>query len=229
MNDLSLLKEIPDPVAGTPPASPVTPPRFSAMAPSAVRSRTRRMRRLALGLSVAWVVAHLSIYGLRGDLQHLPPLYLLLQVGLPALLGALSLWLALAPGRLGLGLHVRIISALAVLGPLSFWLLAAGLPAPYADGQPASFWLSALLCMDITLAWAAAPLLLAALALRRAFPSAALWRSALVGAAVGLSCGAAINLHCPSVNPGHLVAGHGVPLALAALLGGLVVSRWARA
>jgi hypothetical protein len=180
-------------------------------------------------MSALWLVAHLSVYGLRGDLQHLPPPYLALQVGLPALLGALSLWLALAPGRLGLGLRVPVLAALAVLGPLSFWLLAAGVPAPYAESPLANFWLSSLLCLDLTLAWAAAPLLLAALVLRRAFPSAALWRSALVGAAVGLSCGAAINLHCPSVNQAHLLAGHGVPIALATLLGGLVVSRWSRA
>ncbi len=183
---------------------------------------------LALGLSLLWVAAHLTIYGLRGDLQRLPALYLSLQVGLPALLGALSLWAALAPGRLGLGLKVSALSALALLGPLTFWLLAAALPAPYPDSPPPSFWLSALLCMDITLAWAAAPLLLAALALRRAFPSAALWRSALVGAAVGLLCGAAINLHCARGTSSHLLVGHGLPIALATLLGGLVVSRWAR-
>jgi hypothetical protein len=229
VNDLSFLKEIPDPVAGSPPAAPASPPRFTASAPAPVRSQARRARLLALGVSALWLAAHLSIYGLRADVQRLPPLYLLLQVGLPALLGAASLWLALLPGRLGLGASVGVVSGLAVLGPLTFWLLAASVPAPYAEEPLANFWLSALVCLDITLAWAAAPLLLAALALRRAFPSAALWRSALVGAAVGLSCGAAINLHCSTVHPGHLLAGHGVPLLLATLLGGLVVSRWARA
>lgn len=228
MNDLSFLKEIPDPVAGAPPAPAAPPPRLAA-GTSPVRRSTRRSRYLALGVSALWLVAHLSVYGLRGDLQRLPPLYLALQVGMPALLGALSLGLALAPGRLGLGVRVKVVAGLAVLGPLTFWLLAAGVPAPYAEGQLANFWLSSLICLDITLAWASAPLLLAALALRRAFPSAALWRSALVGAAVGLLCGAAINLHCSSVNQGHLLAGHGAPIALATLLGGLLVSRWSRA
>lgn len=227
MNDLSFLKEIPDPVAA-PPASAPTPPRLGS-APSPVRSSTRQSRFLALGVSALWLIAHLSVYGLRGDLQRLPPLYLALQVGLPGLLGALSLWVALAPGRLGLGLRVTVVATLAVLGPLTFWLLAAGVPAPYAEGPLANFWLSSLLCLDITLAWAAAPLLLAALVLRRAFPSAALWRSALVGAAVGLLCGAAINLHCAIVNQAHMFAGHGVPIVLATSLGGLVVSRWSRA
>jgi ABC-type uncharacterized transport system permease subunit len=73
------------------------------------------------------------------------------------------------------------------------------------------------------------PLLLAALVLRRAFPSATLWRSSLVGAAVGLLCGAAINLHCANVHAAHMLAGHGVPVVLATLLGGLILARWARA
>jgi hypothetical protein len=227
VNDLSFLKEIPDPLASAPQPAPPSAPRFASASP--VRSSTRRARLLAGGLGVLWLAAHLTVYGLRSDLQRLPPVYLLLQVGLPALLGAASLWLALAPGRLGLGLSISLISGLAVLGPLSFWLLALGVPAPYPAGEIERFWLGSLLCMDITLAWAAAPLLLAALALRRAFPSAALWRSALVGAAVGLLCGAAINLHCANIHQGHLLAGHGVPIVLATLLGGLVVSRRARA
>lgn len=229
MNDLSFLKEIPDPVASAPPAPAGPAPRFAASAPAPVRSSARRARLLALAVSLLWLTAHLSIYGLRGDLQRLPASYLLLQVGLPALLGALSLWLALAPGRLGLGLSIGVISGLAVAGPLTFWLVAVGLPVPYAEGEPANFWLGSLVCLDITLAWAAAPLLLAAVVLRRAFPSAALWRTALVGAAVGLLCGAAINLHCATLHPGHLLAGHGMPILLVTLLGGLVVSRWTRA
>jgi hypothetical protein len=227
VNDLSFLKEIPDPVASAPQLAPPSTPRFASASP--VRSGTQRSRLLAAAVSVLWLAAHLGAYGLREDLQRLPPSYLLLQAGLPALLGAASLWLALAPGKLGLGVSISLVSGLAVLGPLSFWLMAAGVPAPYAQGPAENFWLGSLLCMDITLAWAAVPLLLAALVLRRAFPSATLWRSALVGAAVGLFCGAAINLHCANVHPSHLLAGHGTPIVLATLLGGMVVSRWTRA
>jgi hypothetical protein len=196
---------------------------------SPVRSETQRRRAAALAISLAWLSTHLAVYGIRQDFEQLPAEYVAAQIGLPALLGVASLLLAIAPGKLGLGLGVGIVGSLAVIGPLSFWLLALSLHAPHPADGSAGFWLGAFVCLDITLAWAAAPLLLAALSLRRAFPTGAGWRSALVGAALGLLSGAAINLHCSNVSPAHLVAGHGVPIVVAALVGGLVVSRWARA
>jgi hypothetical protein len=230
LDDLAFLKEIPDPLAGAP-GAPAPAPRFSA--PSATRSVTQRRRVAALGISVGWLCTHLAVYGIRSDFTRLPAQYVALQILLPALLGAGSLLLAVAPGKLGLGLAAGVVAGFALLGPLSFWLCAALLNRPYpaTDNllQSGRFWLGALVCLDITLAWAAAPLLLAALTLRRAFPSGARWRSGLVGAALGLLSGAAINLHCPNVNQGHMLLGHGIPVLVAALIGGLVVSRWARA
>jgi hypothetical protein len=227
LSDLSFLKEIPDPLADVPSAgSPSAPPRFPA---SPARSETKRRRVAALGVTLAWLCTHLAVYGIRQDFDRLPAEYVAAQIVLPALLGAASLLLAVAPGKLGLGLGAGIIAALAVLGPLSFWVLAAALRAPYPAEGTGGFWIGSLVCLDITLAWAAAPLLLAALSLRRAFPSGAGWRSTLVGAALGLLSGAAINLHCSNVDPAHLVVGHGVPIVVAALVGGLVVARWARA
>jgi len=180
-------------------------------------------------VSVVWLCTHLAVYGVRHDFERLPLEYVALQIALPALLGAGSLLLAMAPGKLGLGLGALIVTSLAVLGPLSFWLFAIGLrpPSPVASGG--NFWLTSLVCLDLTLAWAAAPLLLAAWTLRRAFAAGAGWRSTLLGAAIGLLSGAAINLHCPNVDRAHLLVGHGVPIIVAALVGGLVVSRWARA
>ena len=101
--------------------------------------------------------------------------------------------------------------------------------AVIASESSVSFWLGSLLCLDITLSWAAAPLLLVALSLRRAFATQAVGRSGLVGGALGLLSGGAINLHCPNVDPLHLIAGHGVPVAVAALLGALLMVRWTRA
>ena len=229
MNDLSVLKEIPDPLADAPAPmeSPLPLPRFIGAAP--VRRETRGRRAAALAVSLAWLSTHLVVYGIRNDFARLPAEYLALQIALPALLGAGSLLLAVAPGKLGLGLSAGIVTSLAVLGPLSFGLVALGVRAPAAAVSGDDFWLGSLVCLDITLAWVAAPLLLAAWTLRRAFPAVAGWRSALVGAALGLLSGAAINLHCPSADPAHLLAGHGVPIVVATLVGGLVLSRWARA
>jgi hypothetical protein len=184
----------------------------------------------ALAASVGWLSTHLAIYGIRQDFAELPPGYIAAQVILPVVFGASCLSVALAPGKLGLGLGVGLVSSMALLGPASYWVLALGMPVPHPPTPGGiGFWLGSLLCLDITLAWAAAPLLLVALSLRRAFAAHATGRSALVGAALGLLSGAAINLHCPNVDPWHLVAGHAVPVALAALLGAFLVVRWTRA
>lgn len=233
LSDLSFLNEIPDPV---PPAeanerrgdegsrAPRTP-----RGPAPTRGQAERRRLAAFGASLAWLCVHLVVYGIRQDFGQLPPLYIAAQVLLPVLFGASSLVVALAPGKLGLGLGVGLVSGMALIGPASFWVFALGLPMPHPPGPSTSFWLGSLLCLDITLSWAAAPLLLVALSLRRAFAAHAARRSALCGAAIGLLSGGAINLHCSNVSPWHLMAGHAVPVVIAALIGAVLVVRWTRA
>jgi Negative regulator of sigma F len=231
LSDLSFLDQIPDPVAGdTGPPAGTRPFLAPTGKPPPTREATRRRRLAALGTGLAWLCAHLLVYGIRQDFAQLPAAYVAAQVVLPVAFGASCLLVALAPGKLGLGLGVGLVSAMALLGPVSFWLFALGMPPPHPP-VPGNlgFWLGSLLCLDITLSWAAAPLLLVAFALRKAFATQAAGRSALLGAAIGLLSGAAINLHCPNVDPWHLIAGHGVPVAAAALVGALLVMRWTRA
>jgi Negative regulator of sigma F len=229
LSDLSFLNEIPDPMSAEakgPPGAEL--PRTRGSAPT--RSSAQRRRMAALGVSLAWLCTHLVVFGIRQDFGQLPAAYIAGQVVLPILFGACCLVVALAPGKLGLGVGVGLVSAMALIGPVSFWLLALGMPVPHAaEANNLGFWLGSLLCLDITLSWAAAPLLLLALSLRRAFPAHAARRSALVGAAIGLLSGAAINLHCPNVDPWHMSAGHGLPVAIAALLGAVLVVRGTRA
>ena len=237
MTDLSFLNQIPDPVPGSESSGSESFGQGSSGAARPLpggnpptRGATRRRRVVAIGASLAWLCAHLMVYGIRQDFGALPPGYIAAQVVLPIAFGACCLLVALAPGKLGLGLGVGLIGTMAVLGPLSYALLALGLPLPHPPiAGKLTFWLGSLLCLDITLSWAAAPLLLVALATRRAFATQAVGRSALLGAALGLLSGGAINLHCPNVDPWHLVAGHGVPVAAAALLGAFLVVRWTRA
>jgi Negative regulator of sigma F len=230
LNDLSFLKDIPDPVAAEASGSEASERLRRTLPTAPTRSTAQRRRTAALGVSLAWLVCHLVAFGVRQDMSQLPAGYIAAQVGLPILFGASCLVVALAPGRLGLGIGVGIVGTMAVLGPLSFWLLAVGMPVPHAPGSsPFGFWLGSLLCLDITLSWAAAPLLLLALSSRRAFPAHAAGRSALLGAALGLLSGGAINLHCSNVEPWHMAAGHGVPVLIAALLGAFLVVRWTRA
>jgi hypothetical protein len=93
----------------------------------------------------------------------------------------------------------------------------------------ASSVVGSVLCFDITLAWVAVPLVAAAAVLRGAFAAGGRFRSALVGAAIGLFVGATMNLHCPNVAPSHMLFGHGVSVVVAALAGAFALAHLTRA
>ena len=221
---LARLGEIPD--RAPPGLRPL--PRLPALPRAAVRDETRRRRLLALAASVLWLGSNLALLGLRKDLGELPSPYLQAEVVLPCLLAAGCLALALASGRLGLGVKRAVVVALALGAPLAFGVLAAATPIPDGHAPGSASPLAMFVCMNLTLVWTALPLALAAATLRAAFPVTSRWRSGLVGAAVGLGAAATINLHCPNVAHLHLLIGHGIPVFVATLLGALVVSRWAR-
>jgi hypothetical protein len=207
----ALLGEIPDPVA---PAGGAAPPRLPRLpgAPTRQVVQSRRVAALLGGLS--WLGVHLAVYGIRTDLTGLPFMYVAAQIALPVVLGTGSLVVALGSGRLGLGLKIGLVSTLAILGPASFCVIALGAPPPHVPERGSLT--DALLCLDVTIAWAAVPLLCAAITLRGAFAAGARWRSALVGAGIGLFAGATVNLHCPNVGPAHLLLGHGLAVVVAA-------------
>lgn len=220
----AMLGEIPDPATASGTARPLELPSLSE-APT--RQVVRRRRALALIGGVSWIAAHLAVYGIRTDLTALPLPYVAAQIVLPALLATASLVVALGAGRLGLGFKIGLVSTLAVLGPASFCILALGAPVPHV-AEPTSL-IDTFLCFDITIAGVAVPLLCAAITLRGAFAAGARWRSALVGAGIGLLAGATMNLHCPNVAPAHMLLGHGLAVMVAAALGALALVLRARA
>lgn len=220
----ALLGEIPDPAA---PASPAAPLRLPSLPATAPRQVVQRRRAAALIGGLSWLGAHLAVYGIRTDLSGLPFTYVAAQIVLPAALATASLMVALGSGKLGLGLKIGMVSTLAVLGPASFCFIALGAPVPRVH-EPAAL-VDTLLCFDITVAWVAVPLLCAAITLRGAFAAGARWRSALVGAGIGLFAGATMNLHCPNVAPAHMLLGHGFAVVIAAALGALALVLRARA
>jgi len=219
--------DIPDPMEAPPaPLSPARMPRLDTL--STPRASTRNRRVAAVALSLGWFAVHLAVYGIRQDLRDLSPVYVAAQVLLPFAFAVTAFVVALNPGKLGLGANIGSMLLLSLLGPASFLMVALGAPEPHVENAPGGFWLGTLVCLDITLAWAAVPLLGAALTLGRAFPASARYRSALVGAACGLFSGAVMNLHCPAVNRYHIAIGHGVPVIVATLVAALVASRWLR-
>ena len=226
--DLSaLFGEIPEPGPAAPPST--SPLRVPVLGASPARQLVRKRRLAALTGSAAWLLTHLAVYGIRSDFHGLPVPYVVAQILLPFLVAVASLFAALSYGKLGLGLKIGLISGLTVLGPLAFCLIAFGAPVPYVAGPGAASLPGILVCFDITVAWTAVPLLCAALVLPGAFATGARWRSALVGAAIGLFAGATMNLHCPNVAPLHVLMGHGLPVIVATLLGALVLGYRTRA
>jgi hypothetical protein len=223
----ALFAEIPDPGLTTALSSSTA--RLLELGSSATRDTTRKRRLAALTGSAAWLLAHLAVYGIRSDLHALPRLYVVAQIVLPFLLAALSLFVALSHGKLGLGMKIGVISGLSLLGPLAFCLIGCGAPPPHLAEREESSALAILLCFDITVVWTALPLLCAALTLPGAFATAVRFRSALVGAAVGLFAGATMSLHCPKVAPLHLLLGHGLPVIVATILGAVVLAYRTRA
>jgi hypothetical protein len=223
---LTQLADIPDPLKQEASAPLVDPP---SLPEAPVRAQVQSRRLTVLVASVAWLGMHLAVYGIRTDLRSLPPAYLLAQIVLPAMLSVSSLLVAMGPGRLGLGPKIGIASALAVLGPLSFCLIGVGAPTPRPPTDDEGGLVGSLLCFDLTVAWVAVPLFGAAIALRGAFAAGSRWRSALVGAAIGLFSGATMNLHCPNVAPVHVLVGHGFSVLLAALIGAFALVQRTRA
>jgi hypothetical protein len=220
----ALIGEIPDPAALASPRAPLRLPSL-AQAPTRQVVQGRRVAALVGGLS--WLGVHLAVYGIRTDMKELPFMYVAAQIVLPVLLATGSLVVALGSGKLGLGLKIGLVSTLAILGPASFCVIALGAPVPYV-GDPGTF-VDTVLCFDITVAWVAVPLLCAAITLRGAFAAGARWRSALVGAGIGLFAGATMNLHCPNVSPTHMLLGHGLAIVIAATLGALALALRAKA
>jgi hypothetical protein len=198
--------------------------RLPELAPSPERAVVRKRRAAALVGSAAWLAVLLAVLGIRHDLPQLPLFYTSAQLILPPVLAVVALMVALGAGKRGLGVKVGLVSALAILGPASFAVIALAAPVPGAVPAGVATLPGILFCFEIAVACTSLPLMFAALTLRGAFPAAARWRSALVGAGTGLFAGATMNLICPNVAPLHLLFGHGLPVIIATLAGALVLS-----
>jgi hypothetical protein len=225
----SPLRDIPD-LPGGATLSPEVEQRIRAMlanekAPT--RAVVVRHRWLAFAGAIALSVVQLLALGFREDLSSLPLWYTAGWLIAPVALCGVALWLAVLMQARSLGVRVLVASAFCFLLPAALAALALGLPVPHV--QPAAHpWSGTLRCFEWTLAGALPPLAFAAVALRRAFATAAAHRGALVGAACGLLSGAVINIHCPMIDPMHLLLGHVFPVMGSVLLGAWVGHRWLR-
>jgi hypothetical protein len=155
----------------------------------------------------------------------LPWSYLFALCIAPMSAGILAVVLAVRGGSFGLGTRTALVSALAVLGPLSFMVSGVLMPMPYENGEIGDLSFGAY-CLNCTVAWALLPIVSAGLVLRSAFAASSVWRSALLGAGCGLVAAGLFTLHCPVVGKWHIALAHGSAVLISALIGGVCLA-WA--
>lgn len=232
--DLSRLDDIPDVIpadADRAPQAPASAPRTKAIEGGPSRAELRSRRWIAIAASFAWLTGHLALLSIRTDFAKLGVAYPALQIGLPALLSAIALGVAITPGREGLGAGVTALRAIVIGGVAGMTALVAAMPLPFAYVPPnvMTFGQWVVVCGDIVAMMAAVPLVLAAVVLRRSFVAASLERSAAVGAACGLAAVTAMHLHCENIQIAHVLAGHMIPAIAVTIVAALALRSITRA
>lgn len=221
--DLRELASIPDPLEGRiRPASA----NESAVVPTPVnaevgptRTMLRRRRLFAVVLGFAWLLAIQIAIGIRPDV---PGWIMALHVGVPMLLGAIALWLAVHPGPVGLGPSVKSVAAFGVGAALVFGVASLCTPCLESGVVLAE---SSFLCGDFIMAIAVVPLIAIAWAQRRSWAAGVGFRTALLGSAVGFSAAGMQALHCPHSDGLHVLFGHGWPVVALGLVAYLLLRK----
>ena len=229
--DLSRLAEIPDPVIGSPASTAPSPPTPSRMGEALTRADMRRRRWLAVACSAGWLVAVTIALGIRGDMGHgegsRDALRTVVQVLLPAAAGATVLVVAMSAGARGLGSRTRILTSAFAMAATVFPLAALIGSGVFLDDHPGML-RGILTCFALVLVLGGVPLVAMGLALRRAFPANAPWRSILVAGGAGLAAAAALGSHCSTHCGTHVALGHALPAVFLAFVGGAVLHKVTR-
>jgi hypothetical protein len=220
--------DIPDPVAPT--AQPAQGPALPPLVASPTRSATKMRRAVALAVCVAWPALVLLRSGLRPRISEQSS-FVAGQIVLFGVLLVFAGYVAISRGHRGLGRSVSLLRLAAVGAPLAFALvglswLPAGSPGSFGDlGPTRELWR----CWSLGLLAVVPTVHVGIWGMKRAFPSAAGWRGAALGAAVGLTGSVMLTLHCGNPFGGHVALAHGLPIVFAAILGAKEASRVARA
>jgi hypothetical protein len=220
--DLKHLGEIPDPFeeAVHPPRRPMG---VQGLPWSPNRSRVRALRIAAVVAALLYDLAWLAFAETRPDIHSIPPEQLASGLIIPLVSAAMAIGAGTRAGARGLGDPKWRVVAFAVAAPV--WLvLATLLVAPHGP-QVDLFWRRAAGCFFTTGLLALGPLALGVVTFRRAFVSAAVWRTAAVGVACGALASATMSLACPIGNVWHVLVGHGTILVAAGLCGA-ALGRW---
>ena len=210
----------------TPPLAPAFDAELAALVPIATR---RPLRELAIVIVVnaLVIVAFLAVLGTRADLRELAPGWIpCVAVAWAAGIFAAS-WSALVPRRGSMMPRWRPALAMVIVSSCAFVVLGllihpAGPSSLHygwerlAHGHP---------CLELGLAVAGVPIVVAAWCLRGSAPTRARVIAATVGAGSGCAGGLLLHFYCKIADGAHIGIVHGGVVVCAALIARLVVPR----
>lgn len=187
-----------------------------------------RRRVIALGVVALWLSGAAFGLGLRPGLGS-DPATMVVDVLLPAIFGGFALYLALAPGRLGLGPPARTATWVGVALPIAVATLAfvPEMMRPWARVE--DLWHGVMGCGSFIVGLSVIPMLALSFALRRGCPNNAMPRAILVGVSISLLSASALGLHCQEAAGIHVALGHVAPVVLLALASALLLRRASKA
>lgn len=218
--ELPLPYELPPPPLGAALES-----ELSSLRPARPR-RPLRDAAIILVTGLGFAAAMLAVMEVRRDLLELPTSWLVLM-GAAWLLGfAVPAWLVVVPPR---GQVIARWRTAAIAGGLSavLFLVCGFVIQPSGPSSLPSLQspLHSYGCLKIGLIASVVPILLAAIAVRGAFPVGSRWAAAAIGGAGGALGGMMLHFHCPVTDPVHVSVMHGGVVVVAALISALVVPR----
>jgi len=219
LDDLSKL-----PPPAPPPLSALLEAELSHLAPVATR---RPMRQLALliAISLAYGAGVLAMIAVRGDLHELPMGWLV-GAGLTWLLGfVVPAYLATVPRTGAMMPRWKPAGIASVLASVAFIVLGLSIHPAASTSHGWDLVWRGYGCFGTGLAAAIVPVVVGAIALRRALPVGSRWVAAALGASAGSLGGLVLHLHCPVIEGLHVGLAHGAVVGAAALLAALLVPR----
>ena len=228
--DLASLSDIPDPFAAAqvsaPGASNATVAQqgasYTELPRAALRASSTRS-----ALRVRRVAAFMAALALESALSMLCGPRPLAELRLPLVAFGVALPLLAATAALGLvSTTLRTRQAAWLVGALATAVFA--LSCVFASGPGTSALRGMVGCGLCTMALSAVPIAMAVWALRHAFATAVTAKTVALGAACGVFAAAFMRVHCGNDNNWHVLIGHGVAIAVAAMLAGLMGTRITR-
>ena len=191
-----------------------------AKQPAPTRREVVRSTAILVGCGI---FVALVLFFLKGGLRVTgrPPLLVALTSVGTAVIAGVGMWILFTRGRSMLGRPRALLVWAAVLSALGFLGWKYGISSLYGLTED---WPDRVgsRCLWLSTAMGALPLLAALLSWRRAASLTPVSTGAAFGAGAGLASAVLVDLWCPVAYLPHLMLGHALPIALLALLGGLL-------